>query len=80
MLLRLGERSSGPLMKVYGLKCKNPRCSNVFIIGRENQPRSEWVQPFGRQAQQCNVCHLNAMYHYEDVGLLEIREDKPKSV
>jgi hypothetical protein len=61
-------------MKVYGLKCKNPGCNNVFIIGREEQPRSEWVQPFGRQAQQCNVCHLNATYHYEDVRLLEIRE------
>lgn len=67
-------------MKVYGLKCRNPRCSNVFIIGRENQPRSEWVQPFGCQAQQCDVCQLKAMYHYEDVGLLEIRESQPKSV
>lgn len=61
-------------MKVYGLKCKNPRCKNVFVIGLEKQPRSEWVQPFGRQAQECNTCHLTSIYYYEDVGLLEVSD------
>lgn len=63
-------------MKVYGLKCKNPRCKNVFVIGLENQPRREWVRPFERQAQECNVCHSKAIYHYEDVGLLEIPDSQ----
>ena len=61
-------------MKVYGPKCKNPRCKKVFVIGLEKQPRSEWVQPFERHAQVCNICHSTAIYYYEDVGLLEISD------